>query len=84
MIAASVFRLILLRTCLPKHAVIEPRLADRRLHDEQIRSALLLIVLFVVFVALSWPPFVAMGYSPLDSLSLKWFRRWERWGFPWG
>jgi len=68
LIAVSVFRLILLRTCLPKHAVIEPRLAGRRLQDEEIRSALLLIVLFVVVVALSWLPFVAMGYSPLDSL----------------
>jgi trk system potassium uptake protein TrkH len=68
LIAASVFRLILLRTCLPKHAVIEPRLAGRRLQDEEIRAALLLIVLFVVVVALSWLPFVAMGYSPLDSL----------------
>jgi trk system potassium uptake protein TrkH len=68
LIAASVFRLILLRTCLPKHAVIEPRLTGRRLQDEEIRAALLLIVLFVVVVALSWLPFVAMGYSPLDSL----------------
>jgi trk system potassium uptake protein TrkH len=68
LIAASVFRLILLRTCLPKHAVVEPRLAGRRLQDEEIRAALLLIVLFIVVVALSWMPFVAMGYSPLDSL----------------
>jgi len=68
LIAASVFRLILLRTCLPKHAVIEPRLAGRRLQDEEIHGALLLIVLFVAVVALSWLPFVAMGYSPLDSL----------------
>jgi trk system potassium uptake protein TrkH len=68
LIAASVFRLILLRTCLPKHGVIEPRLGGRRLGDEEIRAALLLILLFVVVVALSWLPFVAMGYSPLDSL----------------
>ncbi len=68
LIAASVFRLILLRTCLPKHGVIEPRLAGRRLGDEEIRAALLLILLFVVVVALSWLPFVARGYSPLDSL----------------
>ena len=68
LIAASVFRLILLRACLPKHAVIEPRLAGRRLQEEEIRAALLLILLFVVVVALSWLPFVAMGYSPLDSL----------------
>ena len=68
LIAASLFRLILLRTCLPKHAVIEPRLAGRRLQDEEIHAALLVIVLFVAVVALSWLPFVAMGYSPLDSL----------------
>ena len=68
LIAVSVFRWILLRTCLPKHAVIEPRLAGRRLQDEEIRVALLLILLFVAVVALSWLPFVAMGYSPLDSL----------------
>jgi trk system potassium uptake protein TrkH len=68
LIAASVIRLILLRTCLPKHAVIEPRLAGLRLQDEEIHAALLLIVLFVAVVALSWLPFVAMGYSPLDSL----------------
>jgi trk system potassium uptake protein TrkH len=68
LVAVSVFRLILLRTCLPKHAVIEPRLAGRRLMGDEIHAALLLIVLFVAVVALSWLPFVAMGYSPLDSL----------------
>lgn len=68
LIAVSVFRLIILRTCLPKHAVIEPRLAGRRLQDDEIQAALLLIVLFVAVVSLSWLPFVVMGYSPLDSL----------------
>ena len=68
LIVASMFRLILLRTCLPKHAVIEPRLAGLRLQDEEIRVALLLILLFIAVVALSWLPFVAMGYSQLDSL----------------
>lgn len=68
LVAASVFRLIILRTCLPKHAIIEPRLADRRLQDGEIHSALLLIVLFIAVIGLSWLPFVAMGYSPLDSL----------------
>jgi trk system potassium uptake protein TrkH len=68
LMAASVLRLLLLRTCLPKHAVIEPRMAGRRLQDEELRSALLLIVLFVVVASLSWLPFVAMGYAPLDSL----------------
>ena len=68
LIAASLIRLILLRTCLPKHAVIGPRLAGRRLQDDEIHAALLLIVLFVAVVALSWLPFVVMGYEPLDSM----------------
>ncbi len=68
MIAVSVLRLIVLRTCLPKHTVIEPRLAGRRLQDDEVHAALLLILLFVTVVALSWLPFVALGFSPLDSL----------------
>lgn len=68
LIVFSVLRLILLRTCLPKHAVIEARLAGYRLHEREIQAALLLIVLFVVVVLLSWLPFVAMGFPPLDAL----------------
>lgn len=68
LIAVSVLRLIVLRTCLPKHAVSAPRLAGHRLQDEEIHAALLLILLFVAVVILSWLPFVAMGYNPLDSL----------------
>lgn len=66
--AVSVMRVIILRTCLPGHAVIESRLAGRRLRDEELHAALLLIVLFVAVVAFSWLPFVVMGYNPLDSL----------------
>ncbi|MBE0604003.1 MAG: TrkH family potassium uptake protein [Deltaproteobacteria bacterium] len=68
LIAASMFRMFLLRTCLPKHAVIVPRIAGRRLQEEEIRAALLLILLYIAVAALSWLPFVAMGYGPLDSL----------------
>jgi trk/ktr system potassium uptake protein len=68
LIAASAFRLIMVRTCLSRHAVIEPRLAGRRLQGDEIQEALLLIVLFVIVVAISWVPFVATGYSPLDAL----------------
>jgi trk system potassium uptake protein TrkH len=68
LIAFSVFRLIIVRTCLPRHAVIEPRLAGRRLQGDEIQEALLLIFLYVVVVAVSWLQFVATGYDPLDSL----------------
>ncbi|MBU4261218.1 MAG: TrkH family potassium uptake protein [Proteobacteria bacterium] len=68
LIAVSVFRFILLRTCLPPHAVVEPRLEGRILEGNEIQEALLLILLFVVVVSLSWLAFVAMGFDPLDSL----------------
>lgn len=68
LIALSVFRFILLRTCLPRHAVVEPWLEGRILQVNEIQEALLLILLFVAVVALSWLVFVAMGYDPLDSL----------------
>ena len=68
LIAASVFRLLIVRTCLPRHAVVEPRLAGRRLQEDEIQAALLLIFLYVLVVAGSWLQFVATGYHPLDSL----------------
>jgi trk system potassium uptake protein TrkH len=68
LIALSVLRLVIVRTCLPRHAVIEPRLAGRRLQGEEIQAALLLVFLYVAVVAVSWLQFVATGYHPLDSL----------------
>lgn len=68
LIVASVLRLIIVRACLPTHAVIEPRLAGRRLECDEINGALLLIVLYFAVVTLSWLPFVVMGNNPLDSL----------------
>ena len=68
LIAGSVLRLILVRTCVPRHAIVEPRLAGRPLREEDIQEALLLILVFVSVVTVSWLFFVMMGYAPLDSL----------------
>jgi len=68
LIAISALRLIIVRTCLTRHAVIEPRLAGRSLQADEIQEALLLIFLFVIVIALSWLQFVAAGYNPLDAL----------------
>ena len=68
LIAASVLRMIIVRTCLPRHAVLEPQLAGRRLQADDIQQALLLIFLFLAVVAVSWWQFVAAGYDPLDAL----------------
>jgi trk system potassium uptake protein TrkH len=63
LIAANVLRLILLRTCLPKHAVTLPRVAGRRLQDEELLATLplLLIVLFVGVVTLAWLAMIYPG-----------------------
>jgi trk system potassium uptake protein TrkH len=68
LIFISILRLTILQTSLPAHAVIEPRLAKQRLEEPEIRGTMLLILLFIVLVALSWLPFVMMGYDPLNSL----------------
>ncbi len=68
LIAASALRLIVVRTGLSRHAVIEPWLAGRRLQGEEIQEALMLIVLFAVLVMASWVPFVVSGQRPLDAL----------------
>jgi trk/ktr system potassium uptake protein len=59
---------MLRRTALPKHAVLLPRLGGRRLEDEEMHDALLLILLFVAVIVVSWLPFLACGYPPLDAL----------------
>ena len=61
-------QLIIRRTCMPSHAVVEPRLGRHRLADREIEHALLIIMLFLIVILLSWFPFLAMGYAPLDSL----------------
>ncbi len=68
LIAWSALRQYLLRSSLPRHAMLEPSLAGRRLADEEIHAALLLILLFGLLVLLSWLPFVLLGYPPLDAL----------------
>ena len=67
-ILLRLIEVVVRRVGLAPHAVIQPRLEDRPLDDQELKSALLLIALFVGVVVLSWIPFVAMGYNPLDSL----------------
>jgi trk system potassium uptake protein TrkH len=67
-IVARVCTAMVARTGLSRHAVAEPRLRGQRLHEEEIRAAFALLVMFVVVVLASWLPFVAMGYDPVSSL----------------
>lgn len=61
-------QLILRRAALPAHAVVEPALAGRRLEDDDIQRALLVVALFGAGVMLSWLPFLLAGHAPLDAL----------------
>lgn len=67
-ILLRMIKLTIVKICLPAHAVLEPRLAGRRLAGEEVERTLLLILLFVLVIILSWLPFIVTGYDPLDSL----------------
>lgn len=56
------------RSATATHAVVEPRLADRALEQDDIARAALLMFLFLLVVLLSWLAFVARGYAPIDAL----------------
>lgn len=53
---------------LPSHAVHTQKLKGKNLEDGDVGKALCLVLLFASVVIVSWIPFVAMGYDPLDSL----------------
>lgn len=67
-IVARAVRLLLRRTAMPAHAVVDLRLQGRRVSDRDTARALLLVFVFVGSALASWLPFVIAGYDPLDSL----------------
>ena len=68
LVLLRLLQLTLARTCLPSHAILDPRLGGRRLHDGEIRQALLFILMFIGVVTLSWFFFLLYGYDPLNAL----------------
>ena len=68
LILLRLLQLMLRRTGLPPHAVVEPYLGGQRLETDEMIRALQLIFLFVIITVLSWVPFIVMGYDPLDAL----------------
>jgi trk system potassium uptake protein TrkH len=56
------------RAAMPPHAMHPTRLGGRPMNDDDIQRALMLILLFIVVIALSWLPFLAYRYAPLDAL----------------
>jgi trk system potassium uptake protein TrkH len=68
LIVLNLLRVVLRRAGSSKHAVVKPFVAGRRLQEEELQEALLIILLFVAVTLFSWLPFLLMGYDPLDSL----------------
>lgn len=68
LIVLRLFHMLIDRTCIPRHAIWEVRIAGHRLEQPEIRDTLVLVILFLFLVGLSWFPFVVMGYEPVDSL----------------
>lgn len=68
MIVAAALWLIVRRAGAPREALVEPHLGSRRLQADEIQEAMMFVLLFVVLVAASTVPFVALGYPPLDAL----------------
>lgn len=68
MVLISLLRMFLERLCASKHAVVEARIAGRRMEETGIQEALLIILLFAVVILISWLPFLFVGYDPMASL----------------
>jgi trk system potassium uptake protein TrkH len=68
LILVRVVQLAILRVQMPRHAVVQPTVGNRAVDASQIEHALVLTLLFLAVIVLSWLPFLAAGFPPLDSL----------------
>lgn len=68
LILLKMIKLMIIRSGVPADAVIQPRLMDRRLGQDEIDRCFLLILLYIIVVVASWLPFVLSGYHQIDAL----------------
>lgn len=68
LILLRLLQLTLRRTMMPEHAVAEPYLGEHKIDADDTSRALQLILLFILIIFVSWIPFVALGYDPLNAL----------------
>lgn len=59
---------LLRRVSLPRRAVLEPRLAGRRIEEREVQTAALVLVGFLLVVLVGWSAFLLRGHPALDSL----------------
>jgi trk system potassium uptake protein TrkH len=68
LILGQLLYILLQRPGMPRQAVAEASLGNRRLEIDEIQNALSIVFVFLTFVGISWLIFVGMGHNPLDSL----------------
>jgi trk system potassium uptake protein len=68
LILIRVIQLAILRVQVPRHGIVQPEIGGRPLEAAQIEHALLLLLLYPLVIVMSWLPFLALGYPPLDAL----------------
>lgn len=68
LILIRVIQLAILRVQIPRHGVAQAEIGNRALEAAQIEHALLLLLLYPLVILVSWLPFLALGYPPLDAL----------------
>jgi len=67
-ILVQVLHVFLQRPGMPRQAIAEASLGRHRLETDEIQTALSIVFLFLMAIAVSWLVFVGMGHDPLDSL----------------
>lgn len=68
LIVLRLIHLLIKRTAIPIHAVVSPMLGEKKLENNDIQYAMLLILLFCAVVLISWLIFLLYGYPPVDAL----------------
>ncbi len=68
LVLLRLLQLMVRRSALPRHAVVEARLGRRRLPHADALRALLLILMFALVIAVSWLAFLLAGHDPMNAL----------------
>jgi trk system potassium uptake protein TrkH len=68
LVLIRLLRLLFARTAVPRHAVIEPYVAGRRLNDVELEAAIGIVTAYALAALLSWLPFLLCGVDPLAAL----------------
>lgn len=68
LILFMVVRHWVIQTTLPKHAVSKAYVGGLSIPADVVQQAMAIIVMFIIVAMLSWVPFVAAGFEPLDAL----------------